>query len=81
MSRDKEGKPYFVRYEAVNAMLLNEFIKEHRKISEQGNEIAQLKTTVAELRSILKEQAAELRKVSAEVATGQPPVRLVSKGN
>ena len=33
--RDKEGKPYTVRYEAVNAMLLNEFLKEHRKNEEQ----------------------------------------------
>ena len=33
---DKEGKPYTVRYEAVNAMLLNEFLKEHRTVQEQG---------------------------------------------
>ena len=34
--RDKEGKPYSVRYDAVNAMLLNEFLKEHRKVEELG---------------------------------------------
>jgi hypothetical protein len=39
---DKEGKPYSVRYEAVNAMLLNEFLKEHRKNEEQQATIAQL---------------------------------------
>jgi hypothetical protein len=39
----KEGKPYTVRYEAVNAMLLNEFLKEHRKVQEQERTIAQLK--------------------------------------
>ena len=33
--RDKEGKPYTVRYDAVNAMLLDEFLKEHRKVEEQ----------------------------------------------
>ena len=32
MARDDQGKPYTVRYEAVNAMLLNEFLKEHRKV-------------------------------------------------
>ena len=42
--RDKEGKPYTVRYEAVNAMLLNEFLKEHRKNEEQQATIGQLKS-------------------------------------
>ena len=37
--RDKEGKPYSVRYEAVNAILLNEFLKEHRKNEEQQEQI------------------------------------------
>ena len=51
--RDKEGKPYTVRYDQVNAMLLNEFLKEHRKVEK-------LEATVADL-------AAQLRKVSARV--------------
>jgi hypothetical protein len=38
--RDEQGKPYTVRYEGVNAMLLNEFLKEHRKVEEQGAIIA-----------------------------------------
>ena len=38
--RDKEGKPYSVRYDQVNAMLLNEFLKEHRKVEEQEATIA-----------------------------------------
>ncbi len=41
VARDDDGKPYTVRYEAVNAMLLNEFLKEHRKVEEQRNEIAE----------------------------------------
>ena len=41
--RDEQGKPYTVRYEAVNAMLLNEFLKEHRRVEEQGATIAQQK--------------------------------------
>ena len=43
MVRDKEGKPYSVRYEAVNAMLLNEFLKEHRQVQEREATIMQLK--------------------------------------
>ena len=45
--RGKDGKPYSVRYEAVNAMLLNEFLKEHRKVEEQEASITQLKSTAA----------------------------------
>ena len=42
--RDEDGKAYTVRYEAVNAMLLNEFLKEHRKVEEQQATITQLKS-------------------------------------
>ena len=42
VSRDKDGKPLTVRYDQVNAMLLNEFLKEHRKVQEQEATIAQL---------------------------------------
>ena len=45
--RDEEGKIYTVRYEAVNAMLLNEFLKEHRKNEEQEATIAELKAACA----------------------------------
>jgi hypothetical protein len=46
--RGEDGKPYTVRYEAVNAMLLNEFLKEHRKVEEQQSTISELKTAVAQ---------------------------------
>src|SRR5207247_1790071 len=52
---DKEGKPYTVRYEAVNAMLLNEFLKEHRKNEEQQATIAQLKSGMEALTATVKE--------------------------
>jgi hypothetical protein len=42
-----------VRYEAVNAMLLNEFLKEHKKVEEQTNEIAQLKSALKEVNARL----------------------------
>ncbi|MGB8340704.1 MAG: tail fiber domain-containing protein [Chthoniobacterales bacterium] len=43
IARDDKGRPYTVRYEAVNAMLLNEFLKEHKKVEKQAEEIAELR--------------------------------------
>jgi hypothetical protein len=72
----KDGKPLSVRYEAVNVMLLNEFLKEHKKVEEQQTSIADLKSTVAlqqkemqVLTAQLKEQAAQIQKVSAQLET------------
>jgi len=62
---DKEGKPYTVRYDAVNAMLLNEFLKEHKKTEK-------LEATVAGLIATVKEQAAQIQKVSAQLAAASP---------
>ena len=76
MVRDKQGKAYSVRYDQVNAMLLNEFLKDHRTLEEQDREnyeqartIAELKTEVASLAAIVKDQATRIEKVSAEVQT------------
>ena len=63
--RDREGKPQTVRYEQVNAMLLNEFLKAHHKMEEQQKQINTL--TVQ-----LKEQAAQIQKVSAQVKMSRP---------
>jgi uncharacterized coiled-coil protein SlyX len=54
--RDKEGKVNTVRYEAVNAMLLNEFLKEHRKVEGQAREMQEQKSTVSQLKSTVAEQ-------------------------
>ena len=62
--RDKAGKPYTVRYEAVNAMLLNEFLKEHRKVEQQQATITELKSTVRSSRRTSKRQWRSLRHVS-----------------
>ena len=89
---DKEGKPYTVRYDAVNAMLLNEFLKEHRTVEEQQGTIGQLKSnaakqeaTISELKkdmgvltAQLKEQAAQIQKVSAELEASKPATQLVN---
>ena len=50
VSYDSKGEPVTVRYESINAMLLNEFLKEHKKVAEQANTIAKLKSTVAQQR-------------------------------
>jgi hypothetical protein len=49
--RDADGQPYTVRYEQINAMLLNEFLKEHKRVEEQRATIAELQSTVAQQRS------------------------------
>ncbi len=69
--RDKEGKPYTVRYDAVNAMLLNEFLKEHRKNEEQQKQIDVLTAQ-------LKEQAAQIQKVSAQLEASKPAPQVVN---
>ena len=48
VTRDQDGKPYAVRYDAVNAMLLNEFLKEHRTVEQLKEEVAALKAMVME---------------------------------
>ena len=73
-----EGQPYTVRYEAVNAMLLNEFLKEHRKVEEQQATVRELRATVETLVSTVKDQATQIKKVSDELATSKPARRLVN---
>jgi hypothetical protein len=65
---DREGKPYSVRYEHINAMLLNEFLKEHRKVEEHENTIAELKSGMTALAATVKQQASQIQKVSAQLA-------------
>jgi hypothetical protein len=75
--RDKEGKPYSVRYEQVNAMLLNEFLKEHRKNEEQEATIAQLKKEMGTVVARLKEHDSHIHRVSAQVAVSKPAPQMV----
>jgi hypothetical protein len=69
--RDKEGKPYSVRYDQVNAMLLNEFLKEHRKVQELERTVTAQKKGMEIITARLKEQAAQIQRVSAQVKTGK----------
>ena len=82
--RDKNDEIYTVRYDAVNAMLLNEFLKEHKRVEQQRANIADLKSTVAEqqkemevLTAQLKEQAAQIQNVTARIEAGKLAPRLV----
>ena len=87
--RDKEGKPYTVRYDAVNAMLLNEFLKEHRKVEEQAASITQLKfaavkqeATIAQQRKDFEantvQQQREIQALAASVTKQAAQIQKVS---
>ena len=69
---DREGKPETVRYEAVNAMLLNEFLKEHRKVQQQENRIAELKNQIAKLAVTVTEQATQIQKFTTRLDAMTP---------
>jgi hypothetical protein len=71
--RDKDGKPYTVRYDAVNAMLLNEFLKEHKTMQEQG-------ATIARQQKQIERLTAGLQKVSAQLEASKPAKQVVLKG-
>jgi hypothetical protein len=75
--RDAEGKVNSVRYDQVNAMLLNEFLKEHRTVQEQGATIAELRKGMEVLAATVKEQAAQIQKVSAVLEVSKPAPRTV----
>ena len=80
--RDENGAIYTVRYDAVNAMLLNEFLKEHRKVEEQEATITQLKkdfgTTIAQLTTRLDEQATQIQKVRVQMEASKAAPQTVA---
>jgi hypothetical protein len=93
VARDDQGKPYTVRYEAVNAMLLNEFLKEHRRVEEQATTIAQqrkdfqasitkLEATVAQqqkdFQTMDAQQQAEIKALSASLKEQALQIQKVS---
>ena len=78
VARDVQGKPYTVRYEAVNAMLLNEFLKEHKTVQEQGATIGELKKEIAALSATVKKQASQIERVSAQLGASKPAPQMVN---
>jgi hypothetical protein len=77
ITRDEEGKPQTVRYEAVNSMLLNEFLKEHQKVErltkDSESKFAAQQKQIEALTATVKEQAAQIQKVSAQVQLNGAP--------
>ena len=85
--RDEKGELYTVRYEAVNAMLLNEFLKEHRKVQEQDRKIKEQETTIGGLKNEIeaviahaKEQDAKIQRVSNQVQASNSVTQVVVNG-
>jgi len=92
VARDEEGKIVTVRYQAINAMLLNEFLKEHKKVEELNSTVATKLATVADLRSTvaqqekrmevltarLNEQASQIQKVSAQLEASKAAPQVVN---
>jgi len=84
--RDDDGEIYTVRYEAVNAMLLNEFLKEHRRVQEQRNYFEakmadQQKTfegTFAQQQKQIEALTVTVQKVSDQIALSKPAPQLVA---
>ena len=68
---DREGKPQTVRYEAINAMLLNEFLKEHRKVGSQESRMHQQEATIARQQKQIDALTAGLRKVTAHIQVSE----------
>jgi uncharacterized coiled-coil protein SlyX len=88
VARDEEGKIVTVRYQAVNAMLLNEFLKEHGKVQEQTATISELQATVAQQQKTFDSRLAEqqkqiealtegLQKVNAQLEASKPAPQMV----
>jgi hypothetical protein len=78
VGRNPEGEPESVRYEQINAMLLNEFLKEHRKNEEQEKTISELKSGMTALIGTVKEQAAQIQKVSAQLEASKAAPQVVN---
>ena len=89
VARDAKGEVYTVRYDAVNAMLLNEFLKEHRKVEKQARELQKQEATIAELKSTiaqqmetmtarLKEHEAQIQRVSDQIQLSRPAPQIIA---
>jgi endosialidase-like protein len=77
VARDEQGKPYTVRYEAVNAMLLNEFLKEHKAFVEEQQKVQEQGETIARQQKQIEALTAGLQKVSAQLELSKPAPQTV----
>jgi hypothetical protein len=76
--RGRDGEIMAVHYEQISNMLLNEFLKEHKKVEEQQASISQLKSEMQTMVAQLKEQAAQIQKVSAQLEVNKPAPQVVA---
>ena len=76
--RDDKGQIYTVRYEAVNAMLLNESLKEHRKVEQQDARLAKQEAIICQQEKQIESLTAGLQKVTARVEAANSVPRVVS---
>jgi trimeric autotransporter adhesin len=75
--RDPDGKAHMLRYEQINAMLLNEFLKEHRRVEELRSAIAQQRKATEALVARLNEQEARIQKVSAQIEIAKSEAQML----
>jgi hypothetical protein len=66
--RDENGEIYTVRYDAVNAMLPNEFLKEHRKVEEQSRKVKEQEATIARLKSTVAQERKDFEVTAAQLS-------------
>jgi hypothetical protein len=76
---NKERKPYSVRYEHINAMLLNEFMKEHRAFVEQQHKIARQQEEIDSLNTELQKQRSLIDRVTTKFEASQPATKVASR--
>jgi Chaperone of endosialidase len=76
---DRDGKPETVRYEAINAMLLNEFLKEHEAFLEERRNVQKLEATVARQEKAIEALAADLEKVTSQVQLSKAGTRTIAE--
>lgn len=77
--RDEQGKPFTVRYDAVNAMLLNEFIKEHRQVQELETMVLEQQAQIKAQTAALEKQARQIQQVSARLEANSQSSRLMAE--
>ena len=73
--RDKDGNVNTVRYEQINAMLLNEFLKEHRRVEAQHTEIENQEATITELESAVAQQQKSFAQQGKQIEPSHPVFR------
>jgi uncharacterized coiled-coil protein SlyX len=78
VARDADGKPYTVRYEAVNAVLLNEFLKEHHRVEKQDHQLQEQGAIIAKQQKQIEALTAGLQKVSAQLEANKPIPQVVA---